>query len=305
LDANGPKVHIADRLVPWWAAPNLFRTAKSRSISTAVVGWMHPYCDTLRELLAECFCYAVPDNVPGQPRLWEEYADKHGLFRTVLKQARYDTRIFETLVRPAHSRVDDDLIQISREIHRNGYLAASAAALRVAANPRLDLILLHLPVPHPYGIYDRVAQRVSTATPGGYIDNLLLADRTLAMIRSSMEAGGLWERSAVLVSSDHYLREDLWGTTPFWDAEVRRVTSETKARFVPYLLKLPFQQQHSEFPAEFSTIVTRDLVEALMVGQLTSPEAVAQWLASRAGATSQSARLSPPHRSRALTRPGS
>ena len=50
----------------------------------------------------------------------------------------------------------------------------------------IDFVFIHLPVPHPPGIYDR---RAGHQRPTGtYIDNLALADRTLGDLMRILDA---------------------------------------------------------------------------------------------------------------------
>jgi hypothetical protein len=59
-------------------------------------------------------------------------------------------------------------------------------------------VLLHLPIPHPNGIYDRHTGQLATAG-SSYIDNLALADRCLAGIRRTLVESGQWDSATVVV----------------------------------------------------------------------------------------------------------
>ena len=91
-----------------------------------------------------------------------------------------------------------------------------------------------------------------------------------------MEGAGLWERTVVLVSADHGLRnEDGWSLAtraPAMPAGTRPLP------LVPFLLKLAGHDRPLEYAPAFNTVLTHDLLLALLRGDISGPEEVLRWL---------------------------
>ena len=75
--------------------------------------------------------------------------------------------------------------------HRREYAAVMAQAEDILKDSRIRFVLLHLPVPHPPGIFNR--KLCTLSDHGTYLDNLVLADQTLGdspAQHSPVHAGG-------------------------------------------------------------------------------------------------------------------
>jgi arylsulfatase A-like enzyme len=91
-------------------------------------------------------------------------------------------------------------------------------ALRMLCNRNLNVVLVHVPIPHPPGIWNPETQSF-TLRASTYLDNLQLADKLLGDMRQVLEQTGDWDQSVILVSSDHPYRsfllgppDSLWGS---------------------------------------------------------------------------------------------
>jgi arylsulfatase A-like enzyme len=104
----------------------------------------------------------------------------------------------------------------------------------------------------------------------GYLDNLVLADRALGLLRQSLEEAGLWDQSAILVSADHGWRTSFWRGTPQW-TRAEEAASHSDTSRVPFLLKLPRQTSGVAYEKPLPTVVTRRLITAILSGRLTDP----------------------------------
>ena len=114
----------------------------------------------------------------------------------------------------------------------------------------------------------------------GYLGNLVLADRYLGEVRRSMERAGVWDDSAVLVTSDHE-----WRDIPS--------TLGKRTRKLVFLLKLPGVEGSTTYDNPIiPMLLTRDLLLELMAGRLSTAEAVSYWLDARSREQDHSARLS-------------
>jgi hypothetical protein len=79
-----------------------------------------------------------------------------------------------------------------------------------------------------------------------------------------MESAGNWDSTTVLLSSDHPYRE------------AKSLDGKSDLR-VPFLLKLAGQSEGLSYSAEFNTILTHDLLLAILKGELSTAEVV-PWL---------------------------
>jgi len=165
-----------------------------------------------------------------------------------------------------------------REKYTVRYQRVSEPALRAAVDTDLDLIFVHSPAPHPPGIYDRVTNQFSLQSRNGYIDNLKLVDRTVGDLRNAMERSGIWDQTTVIISADHWWRTEMWSRGPFWTREDAIVSGDKMDHRIPFLVKLAGQREQLTYPAGFNTVITHDLVLALMSGEVASPSGVASWL---------------------------
>jgi len=143
-------------------------------------------------------------------------------------------------------------------------------AIRTAADSRFGLVLLHLPVPRPPGIYDRATGRLTTwnftGAGGGYLDNLALADRMIAVLRRGIERANLGDRTWLIVSADRW-----WGAS-------RRYDGQTDHR-VPFLVRPPDGGRTTHVDAPFNTLATYDLVLMILRGSIRDAGDAAAWLA--------------------------
>ena len=109
----------------------------------------------------------------------------------------------------------------------------------------------------------------------------MLADRFLGEIRHALELSGFWDDTTIVISSDHPFRKHFWAEQVFWTEEMVRETRGHEFSTVPFLLKLPRQATSVPYTPQFNTVVTRDLLLALMRAEVRSPEDVCRWLDRR------------------------
>ncbi len=224
--------------------PNFFSEVAARGARIAILGYYHPYCRLFREEAAYCRDYAVNTYAP--------YAT-NDVFREAWSQILGITPVFRRI---------------------NGvrtYVNAVEQAQRITTNASFDLVFIHASVPHGPNIWDSKTQDFTlfNTSKDGYFDNLILADRFLGTIRRSMEEAGLWDQTAVLITSDHE-----WRHTYLYDHQ--------RVRKIPFILKMPRQEERLEFAPSFAPMrVTKDLLLEILERNLITPEAVAEWLELR------------------------
>ena len=224
--------------VPWReATPNLFSVARARGLNVGIAGWYLSYCDVFRSFVVECYSYSYY-GVPG-----------HG-------------RVLPTAIELVRANLDIDASVARAQAQR--HVAISQRAAELAADARLDLVFVHLSLPH--------APWIAEAHGSGYLGNVMAADQTMARVRSAMEAAGLWEEALIIVTSDH-------GLSLPNDAHVAlgfvRPPAGTSGYQVPFLVKLPGQRQRHDYAPEFNTMVLRAVVEDVQAGRIATAEQLA------------------------------
>lgn len=228
----------------WSAHPNVFARARAMGYDTAVIGWHLPYPRVLGGSLG--VAAFRPSDAHEQAR-----GDTFG--QTLRNQ-------WGSLAPPANVRR-----LFSQRVAELGDLA-----IRTAADSRFGLVLLHLPVPRPPGIYDRATGRLTTwnftGAGGGYLDNLALADRMVAELRRAIERANLGDRTWLVVSADQW-----WRASKHYDGQVDHR--------VPFLVRPPAGGRATHVDAVFNTLATHDLVLAILRGSISDTADAAAWLA--------------------------
>jgi hypothetical protein len=258
--------------VGWSTQPNIFSAARGLGFNAGLAGWCHPYCEVIGSSLSKC------DEVQ------EKNGDEITLRASMFWQAEVLLSTIPMLPQaaiPIIQRVDfvNQLVAVGeRRKYTVRYQRVLESALRAAVDPDLDLVFVHSPVPHPPGIYDRTRNDFSLESGHGYVDNLKLVDRTIGDLRREMERAGVWDKTAVIISADHWWRTEMWRRGPFWTREDAAVSGGRMDHRIPFILKLAGQREQLTYRPGFNTVVTHDLVLALMRGEISSPGDIAAWL---------------------------
>lgn len=265
----------------WRDEPNVFKKARAMGVNAALVGWHHPYCRVLGDSMVRCMALpsefptaALPENLASIEGLW---GSARSLFRLQLLGIE---EIFSRGGAQATEAVRDDYIQRS---HQQQFLQIRDRAYADLADKRLDLVFLHFPTPHPFGIYNRERHDFELNRSLGYADNLALVDRTVGEIRRELEQAGLWDSTSLVITSDHGLRPALWSGHMGWTAELERLTGGKQSETVPVIVKLAGQDRGVVYDRPFSNVVCGDLSLAILSGQIRTADDVVRWLDEQAG----------------------
>ncbi len=235
---------------PFDAGATIFADAQRLGWTTGVVGWYNPYCRILAGTLNYCYWRMGDGQTEGAlPGLsaWQNAL-------TPMAGALRELRNEPSLVQVKHS---EDLAAI---------MPQAQALLR---DESIRFVFIHLPIPHPPGIYDRRSGRYGA--PGSYIDNLALADKLLGDFMASVNATGSVSKTTVIVSSDHSWRLSLWRTGGSWSPEDE---AASHGRFDPrpvLMIHSPGQQQEQIVGEPFASIRVHDILERLLRGQQPLP----------------------------------
>jgi hypothetical protein len=253
--------------VPWSKEADIFTTVRANGLNTNVIGWYHPYCRVIGDRLSSCSWEAAsqlidPAKLSPDSEIRHQEVD-------LLSLVPYSGRL--------RDRLNQQTPEIYRVAHLNDYRKLLAEAKRVLTSSDGGLTFVHLPVPHPPYIYDRNQRSLSTSGQSQYGDNLALADVALGELRQAMERAEQWDRTAIIVSSDHWWRKDYWHERqPLWT--MGDVMSGPIDHRVPFIIKLPGQQSPLTYQAAFNTVLTHDLILALIDGRVSRPAQVTEWL---------------------------
>jgi hypothetical protein len=231
-------------LIPFTSLSNVFKKSKEAGHTTTAVGWTHPYCRLMKNDLDHCSWQPVFQTVAGSV-----------------------SREDKNLLRSMHDQIHAISPLNNRRLAMHAYLETLEDAKNALAKPE-GLMLLHFPVPHGPPIYDRQKRKFSLtqfSQTRGYFDNLVLTDQTFGELRRFMEEDGAWNRSVVIVSSDH----------PWRSAELYDGRSDP---YVPFFLKMPEQSRGQLIDAEFETVQTADLVLAILRDKIRSSSDAITWI---------------------------
>jgi hypothetical protein len=248
------------------AIPNIFSRAREHGINAGVVGWFFPYCDQFGPELASCVAFQMS-------------SERNSMGSGILEIARNQLRILmEGEYRGPFGQI------LSTQGHAQVYRQWVPAAEKAVSDPNLSLVFLHAPVPHEPPFFDRTTGRYDvgdTVLEGlknlrriRYPDSLELMDRTIGELRQAMEKTGVWESSAVILTSDH----------PYQFRTL--VDGKPLNPRVPFLVKLPGQREGLHYQPHFETVHTSDLVLAILSGEIARTDDLVQWLDAHARHTS-------------------
>ncbi len=257
---------------PWQTLADtgtIFGDALQRNYTTAAIGWHNPYCRLLAASLDHCFFASRANSVtPDFDSRASFRANLLGPARHLLRNLREQDPFRRADAQEATTHIQDlqNLLQ-----------AADAQIQHGGA----DFLFIHLPVPHPSGIYSRARSTFDISGTTSYVDNLALADHVLAHLRDELKASGTWDSSAVIVMGDHSWRTvQQWIPTRSWTAEDQ--TASRGGGYDPrpaYLVKLPGQQTGALVDQPFPTIRTRTLLDAIMGGKVRTAGDLKRWVA--------------------------
>ena len=234
--------------VPWSQQPSVFSSVRELGFNTALVDWFHPSCRILSGLTS---C-----------QWWEMPLQFNSMGHTFWQQLPRQTRsLFETTLFSAFGQS----LSVRQQVET--YHEILQRGLAVANDPAYGFSFIHLPIPHAPHAYDRrTGQFTLRNSPiRGYFDSLALLDSCLGEIRRSMESAGMWDKTSVLITSDH----------PYRSAE--SIDGKTDPR-IPYLLKMASQKDSYLYGRPFNAVLTHDLVLAILRGEIAGSNDVADWL---------------------------
>jgi Sulfatase len=242
---NQLRLHVQGRQDPfvWTAADTIFADARAMGVNTGLAGFFLPYCAMVGDSVTKC---------DWQPCV--TCGRITGVFGNTVGESMWH-------------QASELLPQYGRRRHRAAFTSLQQASLALASDPSIGFALLHLPVPHEPGIYDRTQGAFGLRPPpgDGYIHNLALADRSLGELRAAIERAGLSDKTTVMVFGDHGRRSHKDGESI---ADKR----------VPFLIKMAGQAQGIAYPAPIEVLRVHDLTLEILAGRVVTTSDLVAWL---------------------------
>jgi len=266
----------------WKDQPNVFKQARELGVNTEIVGWHHPYCRILGDQVTHCF--ALPSGHPTHALLRETHATEDGIWRTTGYLIRLQVENLRDLFRRDRDSLSENLKdRYLQSRQQKQYFEIRDRAYRAAVDPRIGLLLLHMPLPHPFAFYNRRTKSFNLDGELDYFDNLALVDRTIGELRLSLEQARLWNDTTLLITSDHGFRPDAWVGRYGWTPELEQRAGKNHGARVPFILKLAGEQLPRQFSKSFSNVICAALALAVLDGHVSSPEQAVEWLNAHTG----------------------
>lgn len=277
VSGAGILTRIHDSAIGKWRAFNphqtVFEDALDHGYSTGIAGWYNPYCRIMPQVLDHCYWTygeGTPDDLSPDDPVGENLVAP---FREMTLYLRH--RFGRGAGPPTEEQLD---IHMHADDYRD-LLHAGDAYLK---DRSITFLLLHMPVPHPVGFYNRRTGRIALRHTS-YIDNLALADRYLGHVERLLARDGQWEQDTVVVMGDHSWRTSLiWDHSAGWSPEDRAASHG--GQFDPrpaYIVKLPNQQTGVRVDEQFFALRSRELFDEMFAGKLETPSQLLQWVNRR------------------------
>jgi arylsulfatase A-like enzyme len=247
----------------------VFADANALGYRSAVVGWYIPYCRLLPAVLSSCV-WTSPSELAN---MFPSHRMGPNLVHPFLRLLHKVSFSLSPRRGPLPDELDDG------NLHIQAFQKLDRASDAALADPRNTFLLLHMPIPHPKGIWDRHRKQFAVDR-SSYVDNLALADAYLGHICQLLAASGQWDNATLLVMGDHAWRtRQLWRKTSAWSAEDEAASDGGQFDDRPgYLLKLPHQHTPAQLTTAFPALRTRALLYQLLSSRFTRPEQLQQWV---------------------------
>jgi hypothetical protein len=243
---------------PYDPAQTIFGDAHRLGWTTGIAAWFNPYCRYLPGVLDRCF-WQDTDVYPGLPvKLYYNRSTLANLWALL----------------PPHEHLDPLAVRrIDRETHMQDYADVMTQSESLLRDQRIRFVMLHLPVPHPPGIYNRGRHELVPA--GNYIDNLVLADDTLGRLMKLIHSTPDAAQTSVIVSSDHGWRVADWKKLSDWTPEEEQISGEHFDPRPVLMVHLAGSEEGHTVARPTSAMVVHSILSAMLRGQAETPAAIA------------------------------
>jgi hypothetical protein len=240
-----------------WLAydPNgtLFGLAQRNGWSSGVDEWTSPYCRILASVLNVC---SWEPSIITPMELYGASEEKSVLANAAVLPNALLAMATNRPIAP-------------RDTYRQDFLDILAHAEALIDHSQVRFVFLHLPVPHPPGIYDR--RRHLLRSGGTYLDNLVLADDTIGALLQEIDASPSASGTTVIVSSDHSWRIPLYRHAESWSAEEERACGGQFDDRPVLLVHFPRQNSTIDVKDALPELVEHDIIAGMLRGEINNP----------------------------------
>jgi hypothetical protein len=246
----------------------IFSAARRDGFNVGIVGWYLPYCRLFPECTACTWHPAIGPLDRG------EYEKPYPELSIMAKIVTRQIDVVPLLKRLGINDLDAAETSTAKTLHAKSYEEIHNDMLQMITDPRLNLVFVHMNVPHPPAIYDLSRNAISHDRNINYLGNLRLLDRTLGDIRETLEKAGMWDSSTILLTGDHPFRAFTYQNPKRYPSRLGFIQHNQ----VPYLLRMPGETQGVVYDSAMNTIVTKDLLMAILNRQVAAPQQIPAWL---------------------------
>lgn len=266
---NGSLLTKEEQRAGWIAyepSRTLLGEAMADGWNPALTGWFIPYCRVFEGVLTACSWTPSTFGMIPIEKLGASQK-KSILVNALVIPTTWSKDIFAR---------GSTAAKLESQQHRAVYLSVMSDAHRLIQNQNIGFIFVHLPVPHPPGIYSRYTHRFQTG--GNYFDNLVLADDALGELLAEIQRSPAADRTTLIVSSDHSWRVPDWRKTPNWSPEEERISQGNFDPTPVFLVHFPGQSQGIDIVEQIPEMTEYDIVLSLLRRRLNSPQDLEQLL---------------------------
>ena len=229
---------------------DLPREASRRNQRTLLLGCLHSYAAEYQHERPLLDLYRLPLFAD-----WKFTADSHG---SVFRSLGLFARLALMDVQGVRARVQS-------KYQRQALRDFESRLLAEIRSPQHDLVIAHLPVPH--------APALEGGDPRfpGQLANLPILDAFVGRLRRQLELAGRWNRTTLIITSDHWQR-DMTAISlprrppPFAAPDMRRR--------IPFVIWMPDHPRGERSDIAMNNRIVFNLVNGWLRGALLSPELV-------------------------------
>ena len=111
----------------------------------------------------------------------------------------------------------------------------------------------------------------------------MLVDKTLSDIKNTLIEDESWDKTTLILTSDHWYRQDLWENRMFHEIititdKEREKLKNRKDTLVPLVIKMPYQKEAISYDKAFNAVALHDLVLDIYINKLSNEQDLITWL---------------------------